>query len=137
MIRVAIVEDNFHYRSALVKLFQSVDGFMLKGAYSSAEEASPGLIIHQPDIAIIDIQLPGISGISLIQKIRFDLPGIQCLVCTMHQDADIIFEAMKAGASGYILKDFNTEYIRNAVKELYAGGVPLSVPVARKIISFF
>jgi DNA-binding NarL/FixJ family response regulator len=137
MIKVAIVEDNFYHRLAMVKLFQNADGFLLNGAYSSAEEALPGLLMHQPDITIIDIQLPVMSGISLIQKLRFDLPRTQFLICTLYQDNDIIFEAMRAGASGYILKDFNTEEIRNAVKELYAGGVPLSPAVARKIINFF
>jgi NarL family two-component system response regulator LiaR len=137
MIKVAIVEDNFHYRSVLVKLFQNADGFLLKGAYASAEEALPGLLMHQPDIAIIDIQLPLMSGISLIQKIRFDLPSTQFMVCTLHQDNDNVFEAMRAGASGYILKDFNTENIRAAVKELYAGGVPMTASVARQVISFF
>jgi NarL family two-component system response regulator LiaR len=137
MIKVSIVEDNFHYRSALVKLFQNADGFVLKGAYSSAEEAFHDLLMHQPDIVIIDIQLPGMSGISLIRKMHFDLPGSQFLVYTLYQDNDIIIEAMRAGASGYILKGLNTEDIWNAVKELYAGGVPLSPSVARKIISFF
>src|SRR5260221_12859499 len=97
MIKVAIVEDNFHYRSALVKLFQNTDGFLLKGAYSSAEEALPDLLLYQPDIVIIDILLQGMWGISLIRKIRFDLPVTQFLVYTLHQDNDIIIEAMRAG----------------------------------------
>ena len=137
MIKVAIVEDNIHYRSVLVKLITTSDDFLLNGIYASAEEALPNLLMHQPDIAIVDIQLSAMSGISLIQRLRSDMPCTQFLVCTLHQDNGRIFEALKAGASGYILKDSTADEIRNAVRELFLGGVPMSPYIARKIINSF
>ena len=137
MIKVAIVEDNLHYRSALVALLQSSELFSLQGIYSSAEDALHEILTIQPDVAIVDIQLPGISGISLIKRLRHEMPRTQFLICTLHQDNERIFEALKAGASGYILKDATADEIRNAVRELYMGGAPMSPYIARKIISLF
>ncbi len=137
MIKVSIVEDNIYYRTALIKLLENSEPFVLNGAYSSSEEAIPKLLNNPPDVAIIDIQLPIMSGIALISKIRNDLPQTQFLVCTLYNDNERIFEALKAGASGYILKDYTPEEIRNAIKELVKGGAPMSPFVARKIISIF
>ena len=137
MIKVAIVEDNFHYRSALVALLESSGLFLLKGIYATAEEAMTGLTVQPPDIAIVDIQLPGMSGISLIKTIRGSMPRTQFMICTLHQDNERIFEALKAGASGYILKDASADEIRNAVKDLFMGGAPMSPYIARKIIGLF
>jgi len=137
MIEVSIVEDNQHYRSALETLLGSSDLFLLKGTYASAEEALPNLLLHQPDIAIIDIKLPLMSGTSLIRNIRHKMPRTQFLVCSLHNDNDHIVDALKAGASGYILKDASPAEIRNAVQELFMGGAPMSPYIARKIISLF
>jgi NarL family two-component system response regulator LiaR len=137
MINVSIVEDNSHYRSALSKLFDGSDLFRLSGAYSSAEEAWPKLLMNQPDIAIVDIRLPAMSGISLIQNIRKDMPLTQFMVCTSYYENDRIIEALKAGASGYILKDTSAEDIKRAVKELFMGGAPMSPYIARKLIGLF
>lgn len=137
MINVAIIEDNFHYRSALVKLLEGTDTIQLHGVYSTAEEALPGLANRPPDVAIVDIQLPVMSGISLVEKIYPIIPRTQFLMCTLHQDNDNIFEALRAGASGYILKDASPEDIRSAVNEVYMGGAPMSPYIARKIISLF
>ena len=137
MIKVAIVEDNIHYRSALVKLLENSEHFLLKGVYSSAEEALPSLLALQPDVAVIDIQLPAMSGIALIEKIRFQLPRTQFLVCTLHQDNNNVFEALRAGASGYILKSTAADDITIAIKELHMGGAPMSPYIARKIVGLF
>ena len=137
MIKVAVVEDNFHYRSALVALLESSGLFLLRGIYPTAEEAMTGLTAQPPDVAIVDIQLPGISGISLIKTIRSSMPRTQFMICTLHQDNERIFEALKAGASGYILKDASADEIRGAVKDLFMGGAPMSPYIARKIISLF
>jgi NarL family two-component system response regulator LiaR len=137
MIKVAIVEDNLHYRSAWAKLLENADGFHLNGVYSSAEEALPNLLLRQPDIAMISIQLPVMSGISLIQRVRHKMPGTHFLICTLYQDNDRIFEALIAGAAGYILKNATAEEIKNAVKDLFLGGAHICPYIARNIIALF
>jgi NarL family two-component system response regulator LiaR len=137
MIKVAIVEDNIRFQSALTSLLKSSDLFELCGVYSSAEEAMLGLPVNQPDIAVIDIKLPDMSGIALIKKVRQITTFTQYMICTLHQDNEYIFEALKAGASGYILKDASGEEIRTAVRDLFMGGSPMSPYIARKIINLF
>jgi len=135
MIKVAIVEDNIRFQSALTNLLKNSDLFEICGVYSTAEEAMLGLSVNQPDIAIIDIRLPDVSGISLIKKARQITTFTQYMICTMHQDDEYIFEALKAGASGYILKDASGDEIKTAIKDLFLGGSPMSPYIARKIIN--
>jgi len=137
MIKVAIVEDNLRFQSALASLLRSSDLFALCGIYSSAEEALLGLPANQPDIAVIDIKLVDMSGIALIQKVRQITTRTQYMICTLHQDNEFIFDALKAGASAYILKDASGEEIKTAIKDLFLGGSPMSPYIARKIINVF
>jgi NarL family two-component system response regulator LiaR len=137
MIKVAIVEDNLRFQSALASLLRSSDLFALCGIYSSAEEALLGLPANQPDIAVIDIKLADMSGIALIQKVRQITTRTQYMICTLHQDNEFIFDALKAGASAYILKDASGEEIKTAIKDLFLGGSPMSPYIARKIINVF
>jgi NarL family two-component system response regulator LiaR len=137
MIKVAIVEDNLHFQQALTNLLNSSGLFKLWGVYRSAEEALGGLPANQPDIAIVDIKLLGMSGISLIKKVRQITPSTQYMICTLYQDNEYIFDALKAGASGYILKDASGEEIKTAIKDLYMGGSPMSPYIARKIINLY
>ncbi|MBS1526566.1 MAG: response regulator transcription factor [Bacteroidetes bacterium] len=135
MISVSIVEDHNEFRQVLAGFIGSQPDFRLTGVYSNADAAMEGLLADQPQIAIIDIQMPGITGIELIKKIRSSVPSTQFLICTSHFDNDSIFQALKAGASGYILKDSDSATIRNAVIELFNGGAPMSPYIARKVIS--
>jgi DNA-binding NarL/FixJ family response regulator len=137
MINVAIVEDNLLFQSAMANLLKSSDLFNLCGVYCSAEEALLGLPRNQPDIAIIDIKLVDMSGITLIQRVRQHTPATQYMICTLHQDNEFIFEALNAGASGYILKDATGDEIKTAIKDLFLGGSPMSPYIARKIINVF
>ena len=137
MIKVAVVECDFFYRFLLERLFENSDLFNLAGTYASAEEALPNLLKRQPDVAIIDIQLPVMSGISLIQRLRDKMPRTQFMIFSSSQDNSDIFAALKAGASGYILKSATGQEITTAVKDLFMGGAPISPGVARKIISLF
>jgi NarL family two-component system response regulator LiaR len=135
MIRVAVVEDNARYQNALVGLLNSSDLFITAGVFSCAEDALKGIPAAGPDIGIIDIQLPDMSGIDLIKKL-YHLPiATQYMICTLHSDNEYIFEALKAGASGYILKDSSGEEIKTAIKDLFKGGSPMSPYIARKIIN--
>ena len=133
---VAIVEDNPSFRQAITTLIQESDEFLLGGVYPSGERALR-MQEHPPDVALVDIQLPGISGIDLIKRLHLLQPGIQFLVCSMHDDDDKIIKALESGASGYLLKDSTAEQIRDAIIELRNGGAPMSPYIARRVIQSF
>ena len=135
-IAIAVVEDNKSFRDSLVELIRSTEGFELVGEYSNAEEAL-GLADKKPQIVILDIVLPRMSGLDLLKKIKMQNPGIQFLICSGHDDDDRIFSALEAGASGYILKDFNSSQIIEAIRELSNGGAPMSPYIAKRVIGSF
>lgn len=138
MIRVAIIEDNDQFRKALETIINQVSDTVLLGSYTSAEKAMIGLLQSPPDIAIVDISLPGMRGTELIVRMKEKIRNTQFMVCTIHDDNDTIFEALKSGASGYILKDpVTVEEISRAIHDLYNGGSPMSPFIARKVIGTF
>jgi len=137
MVKVSVVEDHIEYGLMLCDIINSMGEFEVKKVYISAEEALGQMSSHLCDIAIIDIRLPGLSGIQLIRKLKVILPETQYLVCSTHHDNDTVFQALKAGASGYILKDSTPDQIKNAVIELYKGGAPMSPYIARQIVKSF
>ena len=137
MISISIIEDHENYRNSLVQALKEDDLFNIIGIYTSAEEASSLLTANPPDIAIVDIQLEDASGIELIQQVRSKIPNTQFLMCTSFQNSENIFNALKAGASGYIVKGSSAQEIQNAVKELHEGGSPMSPYIARKVISLY
>ena len=138
MIRVSIIEDNDQFRKALETIINQVKDTTLVGSYTSAEKALIGLLQSPPDIAIVDISLPGIRGTELIVRMKDKIRNTQFMVCTIHDDNDTIFEALKSGASGYILKDpVTVEEISKAIHDLYNGGSPMSPFIARKVIGTF
>ena len=137
MTTVSVIEDDRHYRAGLEVLIGNSKDFTLLNSYASAEEALPHIIQHPPEIAIVDIKLPGENGIELIKKLRDQGPGILCMVCSYYDDNDFIFSALKNGASGYILKDSQPSDIIESLRELKGGGAPMSRYIARKVISAF
>jgi len=138
MIRVSIIEDNDQFRKALETIINQVKDTTLVDSYTSAEKALIGLLQSPPDIAIVDISLPGIRGTELIVRMKDKIRNTQFMVCTIHDDNDTIFEALKSGASGYILKDpVTVEEISKAIHDLYNGGSPMSPFIARKVIGTF
>ncbi|MFI5133255.1 MAG: response regulator [Chitinophagales bacterium] len=138
MITVSIIEDNDQFRNALEAIIASQDELALVGSYASAEKAINAIIENPPDIVITDITLPGMRGTELIVRVKDKMPKTQFMVCSIHDDDDSIFEALKSGASGYILKDpVTTEDIVKAIHELYNGGSPMSPFIARKVIYSF
>jgi len=138
MIRVSIIEDNDQFRKALEIIINQVMDTTLAGSYTSAEKAMVGLLQSPPDIAIVDISLPGMAGTELILRMRDKIRNTQFMVCTIHDDNDTIFEALRCGAAGYILKDpVTVEEISKAIHDLYNGGSPMSPFIARKVISAF
>jgi DNA-binding NarL/FixJ family response regulator len=138
MITIAIVEDNDPFRNGLEAIIQSQNEMVLAGSYESAEKALLALPDNPTDIVISDINLPGMRGTNLILQLKIKMPQTQFMVCSIHDDDDTVFEAMKYGASGYILKNPVTgDDIIRAIYDLYNGGSPMSPFIARKVISSF
>jgi two-component system, NarL family, response regulator LiaR len=138
MITLSIVEDNDQFRQALEAIITSQDDFLLIGCFESAEKAIPGLLDKPTDIVICDISLPGMRGTEMIVQLKDKLTRTQFMVCSIHDDNDIIFEALKCGASGYILKEpVTAAEIIKAIRDLYNGGSPMSPFIARKVIGSF
>ncbi len=138
MVKVSLIEDDKAYRQGLESLINDSGYFTVHHSYSSAEAAIPHLLHHPPDIAIVDIKLPGgKSGVDVIEVIHRQVPSVLCMVCSFYDDNEFIFNALKNGASGYVLKDSLPEDIIESLKELHKGGAPMSRYIAKKVISAF
>lgn len=138
MITISIIEDNDQFRNALEAIIATQNEFALVGSYASAEKALNEIIENPPDIVITDITLPGMKGTELIVRLKTKLTQTQFMVCSIHDDDDTVFEALKNGASGYILKDpVTTMEIVRAIWDLNNGGSPMSPFIARKVIASF
>ncbi|MEO8110124.1 MAG: response regulator transcription factor [Ginsengibacter sp.] len=137
MIHVSIAEDLPEIKSALERLIREQKDMVLASSSSSGEEAASSIINAQPDVVIMDINMPGMSGIECIRKIKADCPGTQFMIFTIYENDEKIFDAIAAGASGYMLKKTPPDKMIEAIKELHNGGSPMSSMVARKVISHF
>lgn len=137
MVTVSIIEDDKHYREGLATLVNDSGYFKILHSYPSAETALPHIIDHPPAIAVVDIKLPGSSGVELIATIKESIPGTLCMVCTFYDDDEYVFNALKNGASGYILKDSMPKQIIDSLKDLHQGGAPMSRYIAKKVINTF
>ncbi len=137
MVKVSVIEDDKHYREGLVTLINNSDYFTILHAYASGTEAIPHIIHHPPDIVIVDIKLPGKNGVDIISIIKQQTPDVLSMVCSFYDDNEYVFNALKSGASGYILKDTMPLEIIESLKELHGGGAPMSRYIARKVIQAF
>jgi DNA-binding NarL/FixJ family response regulator len=137
IIKAAIVEDLQEVADGLAAFLQYDNEITLIGSFRTAEAAEIELPILKPDIVIMDINLPGITGIECVKKVKALEPAMQFMMFTVYENNEQVFEALKAGASGYLLKKTPPAEIIAAVKELYAGGSPMSAPIARKLVSLF
>jgi DNA-binding NarL/FixJ family response regulator len=137
LIRVAIVEDDNVLRSSLAQLVNDATGYRCLCVCSTGEEALKQIPRVAPDVVLMDIQLPGISGIECARKMKQALPRVQILMLTVYEDNDRIFSALEAGASGYMLKRAEPEEILQAVAEVYTGGAPMSSQIARRVVESF
>ena len=134
-IIVSIVEDVDEIRNALQVLINGSEGFSCEHVFSNAEEALPHLPGLQPDVVLMDINLPGKNGIDCIKELVNKIPATQFMMCTVYDDDDNIFEALSAGATGYILKRTSPAQILEAIRDLYEGGSPMSGEIARRVVS--
>ena len=137
MIAVAIVEDIKEIREGLRLLIDNSNDFLCKEVYASAEDALKGLPQSQPDVVLMDINLPGMNGIDCIRQLKQQCGNTQFIMSTVYEDDENIFESLKAGATGYLLKKTEPAKILEAIKEVYAGGSPMSTQIARKVIASF
>jgi DNA-binding NarL/FixJ family response regulator len=134
-IRVSIVEDDSTIRETLTALFRFEEGLELFTVHSTAEDALTRIHDSCPEVMVMDINLPGASGIDCVRQMSQRCSRTQFLMYTVHDDDHRVFEALKAGANGYILKSATPDEIIAAVRELYAGGSPMSAHVARRVVA--
>jgi DNA-binding NarL/FixJ family response regulator len=136
-IRVAIVEDTADIRQGLAFLINSSPGLECVSACGAAEEALEKIPNLVPQVILMDIGLPGMSGIECIRKLKATCPALQVMMLTIFEDDERIFEALAAGADGYLLKKTPPAKIVEAILDLHAGGAPMSAPIARRLLREF
>jgi len=136
-IKVAIIEDRREIRESLATLINGTEGFACTGGYRSMEDALAKIGTQLPDIALVDIGLPGMSGIEGLSILKEQYPEMLLLMLTVYDDDERIFDAMCAGASGYLLKKTPPARLLESLKEAVGGGAPMSPEVARRVISLF
>ena len=136
-ISVAIVEDNHDIRNALEQIIDMADGYTLAGSCVNGEEAVLNIPIYKPHVVLMDINLGGINGIEVVRILKEDQPDILFMMCTVYEEDEKIFEALSAGASGYILKKTAPGKLLESIRELYQGGAPMSSQIARKVVAAF
>lgn len=137
MLKVAIVEDNNTLRHSLENLFNRTEGIKCVASLSNLMNVVSEFAKANPDIVLMDIGLPNISGIEGVRTVKTNFPSIQIMMFTVFEDDDSIFDAIKAGASGYLLKKSAPEEIIEAIQELHRGGAPMSPTIARRVVSSF
>src|SRR5664279_1615467 len=138
MIKITIVDDNPEVRAALEKLIEAEDGFEVTGSYGDPQEAIVLIPLFKPDVVLLDIYLGnGESGIDCIRKLKPDYPEIKFMICTVYDDDEKIFDALCAGANGYMLKRTAPAELLRALREVHDGGAPMSGLIARKVVSVF
>lgn len=137
MINVAIVEDNRTTREGLKTIIELAGGFACVCVSDTGEDALKVIPRHAPEVVLMDIQLPGMSGIECVGQLKRLLPDIIVIMITVYEDPDRIFSALRAGASGYILKRSSPDDVLAAICDASAGGAPMSGEIARKVIQYF
>lgn len=136
-MRLVIIEDDPLLLENLTLLLRGEEGITVAGAYRSAEDAMKSLRNAAPEVMLTDLGLPGMSGVELIKKAKEEMPSLEIMAHTVFEDREKVFSAIKAGASGYILKGSSPREIIESIHSLYKGGAPMSPKIARKIIHEF
>jgi len=137
MTRIAIVEDNKVIRESLMEFVQADSECQCVYACATAKEAFKEMPKHRPDIVLMDIQLPDISGIECTARLKQILPSVQIIIVTVYEDTERIFKSLLAGACGYLLKRCTSKELVSAIREVRQGGAPMSREIARKVILSF
>src|SRR5882672_3344614 len=137
MITVSIVDDEKELRHSITTFVNGSPGFHCVSSYNSAEAALKDLPKDKPDVVLMDINLGGMTGIECVERLKTLVPGMQILMLTVYEDTDQIFKALAAGASGYLLKRLSPTKLLQAMREVHAGGSPMSSSIARKVVASF
>jgi DNA-binding NarL/FixJ family response regulator len=136
-IAVSIVEDDDRVRATLAKLIDSSPGFTCRSAHPNAEVALQELPKLNPEVVLMDINLPGMSGVECVRRLKPQLPETQIIMLTVYQNTDHVFNALSAGATGYLLKQTPPADLLAAIRDVHAGGSPMSSHIARKLVVSF
>jgi DNA-binding NarL/FixJ family response regulator len=136
-IKVAIFDDNRSLREGLFQLINGSEGFQCVGAFANCDHLVKDLHDSKPDVVLMDIEMPGLSGIEAVKILKTNFPEIKVLMETIFEDNDKIFESICNGAEGYILKNTAPVLILSAIKEIYEGGAPMTPSIASKVLKMF
>lgn len=136
-INVSIVEDNDQLRKTLARVLNRSEGFECVSDYANAEDALAELPKKNPNVVLMDINLPGMNGVECVRKLKQAAPQIQVMMLTVYEDTDNIFAALAAGASGYMLKRTATPELLESIREVHRGGSPMTAHIARMVVSSF
>ena len=136
-IKVAIVDDDEGIRASLATLIRRAPTLRLAGDYADAETALKEIPNRPPDVVLMDINMPGMKGVECVRQLKNLLPNVQFLMLTVYEDSDSLFNSLKAGASGYLLKRTASERLLEAIRDVHAGGSPMTPQLARRVVQFF
>jgi DNA-binding NarL/FixJ family response regulator len=136
-VKVVIVEDEAWLRENLAREINHAPGLCCVECYRTAEQALQGVPKLQPDIVLMDINLPGMDGVECLRRLKTVVPDVQCLMLTVYEESNKIFDSLLAGASGYLLKRTSTPDLLEAIQQVRGGGSPMSSSIARKVVAYF
>jgi DNA-binding NarL/FixJ family response regulator len=136
-IKVAIVDDDEGIRASLATLIRRAPALRLVGDYADAEAALKDIPHRTPDVVLMDINLPGMNGVECVRQLKGSLPKVQFLMLTVYEDSDSLFNSLKAGASGYLLKRTASARLLEAIRDVHGGGSPMTPQLARRVVQFF
>lgn len=135
--RILIIEDNEDLRNIIKLFLANSEKYLLVGDFESYESAAKAVNKLRPDIILLDIELPGVNGIEATRRIKEQNPHVDIVIVTVFEDSELVFEALKAGASGYLAKSSNFMEIINSLDEIQRGGAPISGRIAKMVINYF
>lgn len=136
-ITVSIVEDNEQLRNTLARVISRAEGFRCLSQYGDGETAVKGLVKDRPEVVLMDINLPGINGVECVRRLKQSVPATQVVMLTVYEDTENIFNALAAGAAGYLLKRTKSAELLEAIREVHRGGSPMTTHIARKVTQSF
>jgi len=136
-IRVSIVEDNRGTRESLTELLDRAPALQFVSAHPNGEEALRRIPLEAPDVVLMDINLPRMNGIECVAKLKEQMPKTQVLMLTTYEESDLIFDSLRKGASGYLLKNMPPAELIQAIEQVHVGGAPMSMQIARKVVNHF
>ena len=136
-IRVAIIEDDEWVRDNLAREIANAADFECSGSYPTAEAALAAIPLHPPEVAVLDIHLPGLDGIECLRRLRASCPNLQFLMLTSYEESEKIFQSLRAGANGYLLKRADGAEVIDAIRQVHEGGAPMSSTIARQVVRHF